>query len=83
MFWVNMNDKFLSGWGEARLGRSILCIACDTLAQANAIERAAQDRREMRHISIADAPRKGRGGDVITKRSFADMSGPWLAYYKE
>ena len=68
MFYVNMNDHFMSGWGGAARGRSILCIACDTLEQAEAIEAAAHRRDEMHYITIADKPRRGRSGDHISLR---------------
>lgn len=81
-FYVNMNDGFMSGWGKASRGRSILVIECDTLAQAEAIEQAALRRSEMRRVAIADKPRRGRAGDHISRKRFADMGGPWLAYYR-
>lgn len=80
--YVNMTDKALSGWGPARNGRSILCIECETRAQADAIEAAAWDRREMRNVTRSDKPRRGRNGDVVTLRRFADMGGPWLKYWR-
>ena len=78
--WVNMTDKFMSGWGGARNGRSLYCIACDTRAQADAIEKAAQDRSEMRHVTIAHAPRRMRRGDHRSLRHVSELSGPWLTY---
>lgn len=83
MYWVNMHDKFMSGWGEAAHGRSILCIECDTLAQANAIERAAQDRPEMKRISISDKPRRCRAGDHSSYKHFKDLGGHWLDYVRD
>lgn len=81
VFYVNMHDKFLSGWGGAAKGRSLYSIKCETLTQAEAIVKAAEDRSEMRRITIASKPPKGRPGDTISIRDFADVSGPWKKYY--
>lgn len=80
-YYVNMNDKFMSGWGGAKHGKSVYVIECDTLAQAEAIEKAAQDRSEMKYIAIADKPRRVRAGDHRRIRKFSEVSGPWLMYY--
>lgn len=82
-FFVNMVDKFLSGWGEARKGRSLLIIKCDTLAQAEAIEAAANKRGEMIRITITEKPRRGRPGDHVSMKPFAEMGGPWKQFYRE
>lgn len=80
MIYVNMNDKFLSGWGHAAGGRSIYCIECDTREQADAVERAALDRPEMKYVTIAGAPRKGRKGDHVKIEHVSGLGGPWLSY---
>lgn len=80
-FYVNMTDRFMSGWGLAPR-RSYLCIACETLEQAEAIERAAKDRSEMRYVTIAAKPRRGRAGDHVSVKDFAEMGGPWLRYWR-
>lgn len=79
-FFVNMNDKLLSGWGGAANGRSIYCVQCDTYSQARAIEKAALARSEMQRVAIADKPRKGRAGDHVRVVSVSDIGGPWLQY---
>lgn len=81
MFYVNMNDKALSGWGKAGGGRSLYCIRCKTLAQAEAIEKRAQNRGEMRYIAISDKPRRRRAGDVLTIRDFEELGDDWKRYY--
>lgn len=81
-WFVNMHDKALSGWGDASHGRSILIIECETLYQADALEKAAQDRPEMVRISVTHKPRRTRDGDHVSHRTFADMGGAWLAYYR-
>jgi hypothetical protein len=81
MIYVNMTDKFLSGWGLAGGGRSYLCIACETLEQAKAIERAAHDRPEMIRITMSSKPRRARSSDHVSIRSFAEMGGSWRTYW--
>jgi hypothetical protein len=60
MFYVTMTDKFMSGWGYAAGKTNKLIIVCQTLAQAEQIERAAHRRPEMRYINIRTTkPRYG------------------------
>ncbi len=75
--WVNMQDKALSGWGLAEGRRAIYCIQCDTRAEADAIEAAARDRSEMKHIGISDKPRRPAGAKV-TIRHISQIGGDWL-----
>ena len=81
MPYVNMNDSFMSGWGGAARGRSILCIRCETWADARRIERAAEERSEMRRIAISENPRRGRPGDHISVKRACDLGGPWLRHF--
>jgi hypothetical protein len=81
--WVNMHDKFMSGWGLAKHGRSLYCIRCDNWPQAEAVMRAAEKRPEMKRLNYADAPRRARGADIVTIKHFSDLGGPWLEFYKE
>jgi hypothetical protein len=81
-FYVNMVDRFLSGWGEAKGGVSRLSVRCDTLDQAEAIQRAALDREEMRYVVIAEHPaRKRTARDHVSIRDFDEMGGSWRRYY--
>lgn len=73
---VNMTDRFLSGWGQAKGGRAVLCIQCRTYEEAERIERAALRRPEMKRVAIAKAPRKGA---QVTIRQASELSGVWLA----
>lgn len=79
-FYVNMVDKFMSGWGEAKNGRSIYIVKCDNLEEADAIDKAAQDRPEMKHITLTLTPRRARAGDQVTYRYVSELGGPWLSY---
>jgi hypothetical protein len=80
MIYVNMTDKFMSGWGLAP-NRSHYCVKCETSEQADAIEKAARDRKEMVHITTSTRPRKARRGDHVKVVNFADLRGPWLRYW--
>ena len=78
MFYVTMTDRFMSGWGIAAGKTNKLVIACETIEQAETIERNARARREMRYINIrTTAPSYPRA--IVSRRVFADMSGPWRA----
>ena len=81
-YYVNMIDRFMSGWGVARGRRAIYSIRCDTFEQACAIEQAARKRPEMKYVAIAERPRPTRGIDQRTIRNFADVGGPWLEFWR-
>ncbi|NBU79674.1 MAG: hypothetical protein EBS50_11505 [Sphingomonadaceae bacterium] len=70
-----MTDKFLSGWGLAKGGNSVLCVLCPDYETAERIERAALRRREMKRVAIADKPRKGAH---VTIRHASELTGAWL-----
>lgn len=52
MFFVTMTDKALSGWGMARGKVNKLVLSCDTLEEAERVERYAKTRSEMRYVNI-------------------------------
>lgn len=81
MYYVNMTDNFMSGWGMARGGRSKMSVKCETYAQAQAILKAAQDRDEMRYVTISERPARTRPGDHLSIKTFDEMGGPWLNYW--
>jgi len=76
-----MTDNFMSGWGAARNMTNVMVVQCETREQADAIERAAQDRREMKRVLICSSMPKNRPGVLCSVKAFSDLSGPWLAYY--
>ena len=83
MWYINMRDKAMSGWGLARGGRSYFSVCCHTSEQADAIFRAAQERREMVNVRVSKKPFRATGkNDHVSIRDFAEMGGPWLAYYR-
>lgn len=82
MLYVRMTDRFMSGWGQASNKTNVLVIECENAAQAEAIEKAAHDRPEMRRISLCLNKPRSRSGVLYSWRQFGDMSGPWLKYYQ-
>lgn len=87
MLYVNMRDKFMSGWGGASGGTSYYCVACTATPSfprhqvANAIVQAAQQRGEMKNIATSSAPRRKRSASdhVKTVQAF-ELSGPWCKF---
>ena len=51
-YYVTMTDKYLSGWGVSEGKTNKLIIECETIDQAEKIERSARNRSEMRYINI-------------------------------
>lgn len=51
--YVTMIDTFMSGWGRAKRKKNRFIVECDTLQQAETIERNALKRPEMRYVSIS------------------------------
>lgn len=61
-YYVTMTDKFMSGWGMAKGKTNKLIIECETLQQAETIQRNAEQRGEMRRVNIRSTkPRYGAG----------------------
>ena len=82
---VNMTDKFMSGWGGAKGGKSYMAVLCTDLPSytaaevAGAILYAAQDRKEMRRVDVGKKPRTGKGSHTQITEAH-DLGGPWLEY---
>lgn len=79
-FYVRMVDKFMSGWGGAKGRRAIYVVECDTLEQAEAVEKAAQDRSEMKYVTLTTTQPRRKANEQMTVRHFFDLGGPWHAY---
>lgn len=58
------NDSCLTGWGDAKSGRSIAAWAC-TPANALSVERWVRSRTDMERVRILHDPVYGRTGDHI------------------
>ena len=80
MLYVRMTDKFMSGWGAAQNATNVLVIACDTAEQAYAIKKAAEDRSEMRRVSVSLTKPRNRPGVVLSLRHVSELGGSWLKY---
>ena len=76
-FYVTMTDKFMSGWGAAVNKTNKMIVECDTIEQAEQIERAARRRREMKYVNICTT-RPRYGARVLESfKNYADLSGVW------
>lgn len=75
-----MTDKFFSGWGHAANGRiDKLVVECDTIEQAEQIERAAHRRPEMRYINLGtNRPRYSPKRYTVSYKHYSELSGRWL-----
>lgn len=79
--YVRMTDKFMSGWGTAQGKQNVMVVECDTWEQAEAIEKAARKRSEMRRVECCLNKPKNRSGVLYSHKKFSDLSGPWLEFY--
>ena len=82
MIYVRMTDSFMSGWGLARDKTNVLVIACDDWQQADAVEAAANKRSEMKRVKIVSNKPRNRPGILYSNKTFSDLGGPWLEFYK-
>lgn len=76
--YVRMTDSFMSGWGQAANKTNVLQIACETVEQAEQIERAARRRPEMKRVALCLNPVRPRSHVLLTKRHYSDMGGMWV-----
>jgi hypothetical protein len=81
MIYVRMTDKALSGWGNAKGRTAVFVVECDTRAQADAIERAAQDRPEMIRINMSENRPRATTSQTISFRRFVELGAIWKKYY--
>jgi hypothetical protein len=77
MFYVTMTDKFMSGWGYAAGKTNKMIVACDTIAQAEQIERAAQRRPEMRYVNIRTTKPRYGANVVESWKTWGDLGAVW------
>ena len=76
MFYVSMTDKFMSGWGASSGKNNKYIVECETLAEAETIEKAARQRPEMRRISVHARMPSFRNAHVSV-RKFANLGKAW------
>jgi hypothetical protein len=77
IFYVTMTDKFMSGWGAAAGKTNKLIIACDTIAQAEQVERAGRRRPEMRYVNIRTTKPRYGANVVESWKTWADLGAVW------
>ncbi len=86
MIFVNMTDKALSGWGQAERGRSLYCVECRTREHSRPAAPTvgtAEDRSEMKYITLAGQPRRMQPGDHRKIVLFDSLGAVWKKYYVE
>jgi hypothetical protein len=77
MFYVSMTDKFMSGCGMSQGKTNKYVIACETIEQAEMIERNAKKRSEMKYVNICSRMPRYGANVLVTMKTFSDLSGPW------
>lgn len=76
-YYVTMTDKFMSGWGRAKGKINKFVIGCDTLKQAETIERNAHDRDEMIYVNICyNKPRYNRRY-LVSYKDYSQLGTVW------
>ncbi len=80
MFYVTMTDKFMSGWGRAEGKINKFVVVCDTYEQAEAIERNAHKREEMKYINITSKKPCYNSRRYLTSwRNYNELGNIWKA----
>jgi len=80
--YVRMTDSFLSGWGNASGLTNVYVIECDTRAQADCIEMAANRRSEMKRVQMVETHPRPRKNILYTDRHFNQLGGAWHLGYQ-
>lgn len=83
--YVSMIDTFMSGWGEAQGENNLHVIECETLDQAEAVLKAAKDRKETEYVSVSTKfPNKRVNRYVrLTQSNFNDLGKVWKKHYRK
>jgi hypothetical protein len=76
-FYVTMTDKYLSGWGVSEGKTNKLIIECETIEQAEQIERAARRRSEMRYVNIRTTKPRYGSNVVESWKTWGDLGEVW------
>lgn len=78
MYWVTMKDTCLSGWGGADRKINIYQVLCDTLEQAEQIEKAGNERGEMENVRVHQSkPYFQKKRYLVTEKHFTDLGTIW------
>lgn len=80
MYYVTMTDRFMSGWGRAENRINKFVVECDTMTQAEQVQRAGQQRSEMRYVNICiKKPSYSSKRYLTSFRHYNELSGSWVA----
>jgi len=75
--YIRMTDNFMSGWGQAQGLTNVLVVACDTLEQADLIEKNANLRPEMKRVQYCINKPRERDGYLMSYRHYDDLGKAW------
>jgi hypothetical protein len=84
-YFVSMTDKFMSGQGGAQYKKAKYVVECDTLAQAEHIERCANyERDEMIYVHLSTKEPKfyPLRSYQVTRKHWNDLGGAWKEGWK-
>lgn len=65
-FYVMCNDRFMSGWGEAKGKVNTIILPCASYEQATIVEQNAMDRPEQKNVRIVSNKPRFRYGVVYS-----------------
>lgn len=66
-FYVTMTDSFMSGWGKAEGKTNKLVLECDSLREANIVATYADQRNEMKRVSVRKTKPKYNESNYYTQ----------------
>ncbi len=73
--YVVMEDRFLSGWGEAKNGKSVYAVAVYSAEDASIVEDNARRRSEMKRVRFNLNLPRVRAPNHLSVNS--DAESPW------
>lgn len=69
---------YVCGWGMAEGKTSKMVVACDTLRDAEVIERTAKTRPEMKFVNICTRkPYYNKEAYITSYKNFSDLGNIW------
>lgn len=74
---MTMTDKFMSGWGMAKGMTNKLIIQCQTIEQAEQIERVARYRDEMTYVNIRITKPYYRANILASWKTWDELGEIW------
>lgn len=73
-WYVTGRDTFLSGWGEAKGGKSYMTVVTDSLDQAEIVAENMENRSDMRNVKLEKKPPRIRKSDHHSTKTIEDAS---------